>query len=197
MASAKYILKQIRQAEKQMEPEIRKQIDIYYSAVSIALHRHWNWDTERIMTMYDATQKAWNECAASNRVSMVQMLEDETGIELRNETGKSWHDICYLNSDHPMNYRAMDPYTFYAMRVKQNEWQGTLVFACILLGMYRRFGFKTEWMAKLVEQTVAVREEFSFDREKLLAECRAECGVTIQDKEEQDNGNQDNTGSCG
>lgn len=197
MASAKYILKQIRQAEKQMEPEIRKQIDIYYSAVSIALHRHWNWDTERIMTMYDATQKAWNECAASNRVSMVQMLEDETGIELRNETGKSWHDICYLNSDHPMNYKAMDPYTFYAMRVKQNEWQGTLVFACILLGMYRRFGFKTEWMAKLVEQTVAVREEFSFDREKLLAECRAECGVTIQDKEEQDNGNQDNTGSCG
>ena len=185
MAISKHILKQIRQAEKNMEPEIRKQIDIYYSAVSIALHRHWNWDTERIMTMYDATQAAWNECAASNRVSMVQMLEDETGIELRNETGKSWHDICYLNSAHPMNYRAMDPYTFLAMRVKQNEWQGTLVFACILLGMYRRFNFKPEWMAKLVEQTVAVREEFSFDREKLLAECRAECGVTIQDKEGQ------------
>lgn len=188
MPSAKYILKQIRQAEKQMEPEIRKQIDIYYSAVSIALHRHWNWDTERIMTMYDATQKAWNECAASNRVSMVQMLEDETGIELRNETGKSWHDICYLNSDHPMNYKAMDPYTFYAMRVKQNEWQGTLVFACILLGMSRRFNFGTEWLAKLVNQTVEVREQYNFDRDTLMRTCKAECGVTIADKEEEVHG---------
>ena len=185
MAISKHILKQIRQAEKQMEPEIKKQIDIYYSAVSIALHRHWNWDSERIATMYDATQAAWNECAASNRISMVQMLEDETGIELRNETGKSWHDICYLNNDHPMNYRAMDPYTFLAMRVKQNEWQGTLVFACILLGLHRRFQFKVEWLAKLAEQTVAVREEFAFDREKLIDACRAECGITIRDKEEQ------------
>lgn len=174
----------LKKIEQQMVVEIHKQIDIYYSAVSLALHRNWGWGKERIATMYEATQTAWNECAATNKVSMVQMLENETGIELQNGDGKSWHDLCYLNNDHPANHRKMTRPQFIYMRTQQLKWMGTNVFACILLGLHRKYGFGAERLARVVAQTVEIREQYDFDKDRLLKECKKETGINIQDKED-------------
>ena len=174
----------IKKVEKDMEKEMHRQIHIYYSAASLALHRHDGWGKARIAEMYSATQNAWNECAKDNTRSMVQMLEDETGIELRNEHGKSWHDLCFLNNAHPANRRTWTRGQFLLMRQEQLKWVGTNTFACILLAMHRRYGFGIYRLSKLVEWVIEIREEFDFNERELLAACQRECGVNIEKKED-------------
>lgn len=175
----------IKKVEAQMAVESRKQIHIYYSAVSLALHREWGWGRERISKMYHETQEAWEECAKTNERSMVQMLEEETGVELRNETGKTWRDLCFMNSEHPANQQKWTKAQFLYMRIQQLKWTGTNVFACILLGLHRLYGFGPERLERVVQQAMQIREEFGYDQEALLGACLEETGVNIQTKQEE------------
>lgn len=89
----------LRDAEMALQKEMEKQVDMIYSAMAIAFKRYWNWGALRIRRLMDKTQETWDECGSTNELSMLEMLENETGIEIRNhELGKSWHDLAYLNA---------------------------------------------------------------------------------------------------
>ena len=61
----------------QITPEV-------YAGIALALHRKCGWGYKRINDLFVESQTIWNECVNSG-INMVEMCEEETGIEVRKE----------------------------------------------------------------------------------------------------------------
>lgn len=173
----------LKKAEKELNGEMLKQVDIIYSSVAIAFARYWQWGPLRIRRLFDVTQAAWDECGATNDRSMLQMLEDETGIDLKTAEypDKSWRDVAYLNTEIAMDPRRMTRAQWIYMRQQQKKWIGAQVLACMLLALHRKYGFGEERMARLLEQINDIRDEFSWNRKSLVKACEEEAGVDLKE----------------
>ena len=135
----------LRKAELELDKEMKKQVDIIYSAAAIAFARYWNdgWGPLRIRRIFDETLEAWNECGETNEMSMLEMLENETGIEVKiPDTDKSWHDLAFLNAKIDMG--RMNRAQWIYMRQRQKQWIGAMVMACMFLALHRKYGFGHE-----------------------------------------------------
>ena len=169
----------LKAAETAMQKEMERQVDMIYSAMAIAFHRYWGWGPLRIRRLMDKTQDAWDECGETNEVSMLQMLEDETGIEIRNhELGKSWHDLAYLNAKIDMG--RMNRAQWIYMRQRQKDWIGPQVIACVLLALYRKYGFGHQRCLRILGQIEEIEAEFGYDPKKLKAACFEEARVELK-----------------
>ena len=62
---------------QQITPEV-------YAGIALALHRKYGWGYRRINDLFLESQNIWNECVNSG-INMVEMCEEETGIEVRKE----------------------------------------------------------------------------------------------------------------
>lgn len=62
---------------QQITPEV-------YAGIALALHRKYGWGYKRINDLFSESQAIWNECVNSG-INMVEMCEEETGIEVRKE----------------------------------------------------------------------------------------------------------------
>lgn len=62
---------------QQITPEV-------YAGIALALHRKYGWGYKRINDLFLESQTIWNECVNSG-INMVEMCEEETGIEVRKE----------------------------------------------------------------------------------------------------------------
>lgn len=173
-------------AEREMDQEMRKQIDIYYGCICLALYRHWGWRKKRLMKLQDETMAAWQECGENNERSMLEMLEEETGIDLKNEEGKDWRECLFLNGKHPANKREMTKPQFLYMRMQQTKWVGTMVLGCIMLALHRTYGIGPERIQRLLEQMQEIREENDFKRERIHRICLEETGVDTRRVEGKD-----------
>ena len=170
----------LRDAEMALQKEMEKQVDMIYSAMAIAFKRYWNWGALRIRRLMDKTQETWDECGSTNELSMLEMLENETGIEIRNhELGKSWHDLAYLNAKIDMG--RMNRAQWIYMRQRQKDWVGPQVIACVLLSLYRKYGFGPERLLRLMSQIDDIRVEFRYDRKALIKACEEEARVVLKE----------------
>lgn len=52
-----------------------------YAALALALHRQCGWGYVRINRLFAESQKIWDECVDKG-LNMIQMCEDETGIQV-------------------------------------------------------------------------------------------------------------------
>lgn len=169
----------LKAAEIAMQKEMEKQVDIIYSAMAIAFHRYWNWGPLRIRRLMDVTQEVRDECSATNEKSMLEMLEDETGIEIRNhELGKSWHDLAYLNAKIDMGRMSRAQWIY--MRQRQKDWIGPQVIACVLLALYRKYGFGHVRCLRILQQIEEVESEYLMDPKVLKAACLEEAKVELK-----------------
>ena len=62
---------------QQITPEV-------YAGIALALHRKYGGGYKRINDLFSESQTIWNECVNSG-INMVEMCEEETGIEVRKE----------------------------------------------------------------------------------------------------------------
>ena len=130
-----------RKALQKLETEGHKSIDIMLCSAMIALYRYYGYRAWRLAKIMQETQAAWNECANDNNVSMLMMLEQETGIELRLEgCSKSYHDLIYLNGT-PAEAINLTPAQWYYMRVEQCKWMGVQVLGSLFLSLHRTYDF--------------------------------------------------------
>lgn len=60
---------------KNITPEV-------YACIALSLYRKYGWEYEQIRELFDVSQDIWNECIHLD-IDMLQMCEEETGIELR------------------------------------------------------------------------------------------------------------------
>ena len=172
----------LRKAELELDREMKKQVDIIYSAAAIAFARYWNdgWGPLRIRRIFDETLEAWNECGETNEMSMLEMLENETGIEVKiPDTDKSWHDLAFLNAKIDMG--RMNRAQWIYMRQRQKQWIGARVMACMFLALHRKYGFGPERRLRLRGQIDDIRIEFNYDRKALIKACEEEARVVLKE----------------
>ena len=62
--------------------KISKIVPEVYAGIALSLHRNYGWEYEQINDLFQSSQVIWQECNDRNE-NMVQMCEEETGIELR------------------------------------------------------------------------------------------------------------------
>ena len=172
----------LRKAEIELDKEMKMQVDIIYSAAAIAFARYWNdgWGPLRIRRIFDETLEVWNECGETNEMSMLEMLENETGIEVKiPDTDKSWHDLAFLNSKIDMGRMSRAQWIY--MRQRQKQWIGAMVMACMLLAIHRNYGFGPERLLRLMSQIDDIRVEFRYDRKALIKACEEEARVVLKE----------------
>lgn len=73
-----------RKATDRLESEGRRQCALLYGSTAIALNRHWKKGKDAIVRLFDVSGEIWQDCAATNMHSMIEMCEEETGIEIQN-----------------------------------------------------------------------------------------------------------------
>ena len=117
-----------------MNQEHDKQDRILRAAVLIVMHRHWGWRQKRLLSLLEMIDEVISECGETNKKSMIQMLDEETGIELQNGDGKSWRDLAFLNAEVDVGKLTMSKLIY--MRQQELRWIPSLITAYILLALH-------------------------------------------------------------
>lgn len=167
----------IEKAERELDKELNIQTPLIYGSAAIALRRFWGWGTKRIQKVFDQTQDIWEECSSTNAKSMIQMLDEQTGIDLRVPgSDRSWKELAFLNAD--INMR-LSPERWLYMRKQQIRWTNAQVRACLFLSLNRAEGFGGTRIQRLTEQMDAVQQEYSCNVPEIIKACKDITGVQL------------------
>lgn len=162
------------------EKEAVKRVNIFYGSAAIALWEFWGWREKKIKHLLELTQDIWNECSSDNNISMLQMLENETGIDMRiPETGKSWHDVAFLNAKINMKIEDMSRPQIIYMRQQQTKWVGAQVLAGICIALHRKHQFGATRISRLISQINEVRFQYEEKEKVIINECMRITGIDI------------------
>ena len=175
-----YVEKEEKKLFPKMNAETNKQIDIIYHAAALALFRYHGWTNEQINDLIaNVSQSIWDECKGNNQMSMLQMLDEETGIELMNDTtNQHWYEVIYLNSALD-DGRSLSPFAWVRMRQKQLTWIPAQITACILMSLYRKEGWKVDSLGKLFQQLEDIKHEYHLDGDLIRQVCDEETNFCI------------------
>lgn len=167
----------LRNVERQMNEEHDKQDRILRAAALIAMHRRWGWRQKRLLGLLEMIDEVISECGDTRQKSMIQMLDEETGIELQNGDGKSWKELAFLNAEIDIGKLTL-PKLIY-MRQQELKWIPSLITAYILLALHRKCGFGSDRCARVYAQILETAEEFGWNGKDLTAACLQETGIDI------------------
>ena len=128
----------LKKSERALTAEMNKQLSIMFCSTAVILWRDYGWRKLRIMRRFATIQEVWTECADyGTEKSMMQMLEEETGIEMTlSGFEKSYHDLAYLDDSAWDRRQLTLPQVIY-MHQQQIKWMAPLILASICLSMHR------------------------------------------------------------
>ena len=151
----------LKKVEMELNREMAKQIEILYAASSVIWWREYGWRKTRIMRRFNTSAEIWGECADHGIYkSMLQMLEEETGIEMQlSGYDRSYHEFSYLDGDAWDGKLLTLPQTIY-MHQQQKKWLAPLILACICLSLHRDEHWGPERIARFIQQVDAMRQEY-------------------------------------
>ena len=82
-------IRKAMQADRELEEEIKRWEVISFAAAVLAMHRYYGWSDNQLRGMLRFCAVITASCASTTQLSLIQMLDDETGIELQNGDGRS------------------------------------------------------------------------------------------------------------
>ena len=150
-----------------------------YGATAITLWLHYGKRKQAITNLFDTSRMIWTDCANDIRHSMVAMCEDETGIEVQNGEGTSWHNVAFLNGE--LNFDRMTPAQVLYMRQQQLKWIRPQVMACLMIALHRKYGFGFDRCARIYQQIDAVSAQYADDQKRIRQACLELTGIDVAD----------------
>ena len=157
---------------------------LVFACIGIVMRTRYHWERNGIIDLYKRFFEVWTECASSNEKSMIQMLDEETGVEVQIGDGKSWRDMPYLNADIP--YKPHSKAEWIYMRARMKRWIPGQITACMLLALHRKCGFDSDQIADTYTDLLAVEQENLFDSTMACDMCERITKVRV--REEVNNG---------
>ena len=112
------------------------------------------WDADKIIERFEDVMPVWQECA-SKGISALELLEEETGIEIALDGEKSWHDFDQLNHN---NRVVSDPEYIYSI-YRRVRWYIPSMLACLMLTLHRQDGWEYETISEFISRTDDIRRE--------------------------------------
>ncbi len=169
----------IKKADAALHDECRRQVMLVYGAAAVALKNKWRFGQQKILDVFDSTDAVWQEVGGDSRVSMLSLLEEETGIEIRlTNSSASWRELEFLNGE--MNrYENITKAQYVYMRNRQRLWMGAMIQACLYLALYREYGFRSVKLRHLMEEIENIRAEQNQKEKRVLDLCSRETGINI------------------
>lgn len=161
----------------EIEKEGLRQKKMLYSAIAIVLWDDCGEKEPAIRKFFEVNEEVRQECAGDNMKSMLQICEEETGIEIQNGNGKSWHDMIFLNAE--LDTGKMTKAKYISMRRQQVKWVAPLTAAVILVTLHRRYGFDDDKCEQAYMQILAVMEKYGNDPAGLCRACMDITGIDI------------------
>ncbi len=163
---SKQMAKAIRKAEKELQDEGSKQLDIVICSTILALYRYWGWRADRLSSLFFMQQSIFDEVGADNDISMLKLLDEECDIELTNHEGVSYKDVIYLNAEIDTG-KDLTAFEWLAMRQNQKKWIECQFMASIFLAMHRKEGWGAKRVKELLDHMQDIKEEFGYDPQRL------------------------------
>lgn len=172
----------MKKADQALAQECRRQVMLTYGAAGIALKNKWKFTQDKIIDVFDKTDAIWHEVGDDNKVSMLSLLEEETGIEVQNtDCSCSWHDLNYLNGEMP-GYDRITKAQYIFMRNRQRSWMGPMIQACLYLALYRYYDFKPLKLRHLMEEIGEIRHEHGQKEKRITDLCKQVTGINVVNK---------------
>ena len=168
-----------QKATQRIQTDGLKHCTVLYGAMGIVLWRHWNKRVVAITSLFDLSRSVWRDCAKDHDSSMIQMCEDETGIEIQNGDGASWHDVAYLNGS--LNPGMMNEAQWLYMRQQQIKWIRPQIMACLMVALHRKYGFGFERCARIYRQIDETAQEYRSDPKRIREACLELTGIDVAD----------------
>lgn len=169
----------IKKADAALLEECRRQVYLVYGAAAVALHSRWRYGKAKVEEILNAVDEVWREVGADSNMSMLQMLEAETGIEIKlTDSSKSWHDLVYLNGA-MSGYEQITKAQYVYMRQGQRKWMGAMIQACLYLALYRVYDFGPVKLRNLMNEIEQIRAEQGQKEKNILEHCKKETGIDI------------------
>jgi hypothetical protein len=173
-----------------MKPEnrIKAEADKYlndrmmlvFGCIGIVMRTRYHWERNGIIDLYRHFFEVWKECASSNEKSMIQMLDEETGVEVQIGDGKSWRDMPYLNAS--LSYKPRSKAEWIYMRTRMMKWIPGQITACMLLALHRKCGFDSDQIADVYERLLAVEQDNLFDSAMACDMCERITKVRVREE---------------
>lgn len=159
----------IRKAEAELERALWDQYDLIYSCAAVVFWKDYGWRTARIHRRFETTHKTWDECAEYGvRKSMLEMLEDDTGIELMlSGFERSYHDFKYLDASVWDGAPPTKQERLYMLH-NQKKWIAPQILACMCLSLHRDEGWGAERIARFINQIDQERLFVGMSKKKAL-----------------------------
>lgn len=170
-------IRKAMQADRELEEEIKRQEVISFAAAVLAMHRYYGWSDNQLRGMLRFCAVITASCASTTQLSLIQMLDDETGIELQNGDGRSWQELAYLNASLKPGQQMTTSQWIY-MRNRQKKWVEPQLMACILLGLHRMKGYGFTSLKRIYSQIAGIEAEYGWNKDALHAACLDATGIS-------------------
>ena len=168
-----------QKATRRIESDGVRHCFVLYGATGIVLWREWGRRAEAIRRLFRLSREVWRDCAKDHDHSMIAMCEAETGIEIQNGDGVSWHDVAYLNGS--LNPGMMNEAQWLYMRQQQIKWIRPQIMACLMVALHRKYGFGYERCARIYQQIEATALEYRNDPKRIRKACMELTGIDVAD----------------
>ena len=168
-----------QKATRRIETDGLKHCTVLYGATGIVLWREWGRRAEAIRRLFRLSREVWRDCAKDHDHSMIAMCEAETGIEIQNGDGVSWHDVAFLNGS--LNPGMMNEAHWLYMRQQQIKWIRPNVMACLMVALHRKYGFGFERCARIYRQIDETAQEYRSDPKRIRKACLELTGIDVMD----------------
>ena len=164
--------------EQDMNNELRQQMNVLLSCSAVALHEK-GFDKGKILQMFEAAKEVWKECSSTNDVSMMQMLEQETEIEIQIGDGKSWRDVSWQNAKIWDGQMPTVPQLIY-IRQQQRKWIPAMVMGMMLIAVKRTESWEYDELVSLMIQVDGMRDRYKAPK-KAAEKMTEMTGITAQE----------------
>lgn len=147
-------------------------LNTIYRGVALALMDD-GWGLIRLNKLLDSCQTVFDDLGENDK-SVVQMLDEETGVELMSvDNKKHWYEVTYLSEKRWQQYmeeNKLNPAYLLAARAKMLKWCRPQVYATILLALNRYYGYKSEKIGKIYAKAAGYEEKYMFKWKSMEAE---------------------------
>lgn len=175
---SKTYVKAIKKAEEEMDKECEIQTDLVYAAGILTLHREFDWTGDQICEYFHAQEDVYDECAETNKKSMIQMCAEEVGIDMAiEETDTPWQEIIFLNPE--FDEQTLTEKQWLYMRIQQKKWVRAQILACFMLTAGRKYNFEEEDLEKLFVGIMRTLYINGRNIKSMVQQCKDEVGFTL------------------
>lgn len=171
----------VQRASRKADQRITKELDNIYPAVTVIMWEEYGWRRTRIERFFKKTDEVWKECAdAGVEKSMLSMLEEETGIEIKMPGMKSFHEYAYLDANAWDRKPPTEKQVLY-IRQQQIKWIPAMVVGGMCLALYRKEKWGAERVARFVSLLEQKKAEYGTNRKLYAKELEEKTDFTAEE----------------